>query len=72
LAEACLLLPPPSSWLRRWNLSKHSKDGSDSGNKTKWMETCYMKTKPKRRQSVQIMTCCEEAKLTVLGTSYAI
>lgn len=31
-----------------------------------------MKTKPKGRKFVQIITCCEEAKLTVLGTSYAI
>lgn len=31
-----------------------------------------MKTKSNRRKFVQIITCCEEAKLTVLGTSYAI
>lgn len=31
-----------------------------------------MKMEPNRRHSVQIITCCEEAKLTVLGTSYAI
>ena len=31
-----------------------------------------MKIKPNRRKFVQIITCCEEAKLTVLGTSYAI
>lgn len=68
-ASSSCLLPPG---LRRWHLGKHSKVVSDSGNKTKMNGDMLNENQTNRRQFVQIVTCCKEAKLTVSGTSYAI
>lgn len=66
---------PPVSFLLGWEGGTSGstvKMCSDSENKTKMDGNMLNETKSKRRKFVQIITCCEEAKLTVLGTSYAI
>lgn len=73
LREDCLgFLLSPFSLMRGWYLGKHSKDAFRLRKQNKMDGDMLNETKSKRRKFVQIITCCEEAKLTVLGTSYAI